>query len=71
MSKNLTDVTIGPLLILTAMICGVGWRVRSLHLGRAILCVMEVEAVTDVTEQPWWRLLLGGAFVKTEEERGS
>lgn len=67
-SKGLTDVTISSLLILTAVVGGVGWGVRHLHLSGTFFCIMEVEAVTYVTEEPGWDLLFGGAFVKTAEK---
>lgn len=68
-AKGLTDVTISSLLILTAVVGGVEWGVRHLHLSGTVFCIMEVEAVTDVTEEPWWNLLFGGTFIKTAEER--
>lgn len=67
-AKGLTDVTISSLLILTAVVGGVEWGVRHLHLSGTVFCIMEVEAVTYVTEEPGWDLLFGGAFVKTAEK---
>lgn len=67
-AKGLTDVTISSLLILTAVVGGVEWGVRHLHLSGTFFCIMEVEAVTYVTEEPGWDLLFGGAFVKTAEK---
>ena len=51
MPKHLTDVTVGAFLAPTAVVCGVGWVLRHLGLGGTILCVVEIKAVTYVTEE--------------------
>lgn len=58
MSEGLTDVTVGPLVRSVAMVSGVRNRVGALGLGGTVLCVMEVKAVADVTEETRGRLLL-------------
>lgn len=58
MAKDLTDVAVGSFFALTAMVGGVWRGVGHLHLCGTVLSVVEVEAITDVTEQPWRRLLL-------------
>lgn len=55
--KHLTDFTVWALLAPTAVVCGVGRVLRRLRLGGAVLCVVEVKAVTYVTEEA--RFLLG------------
>lgn len=55
--EHLTDFTVGALLAPTAVVCGVGGVLGHLCLGRTILCVMEIKAVTYVTEEA--RFLLG------------
>lgn len=62
-AKDLTDIAVGPFFALIAMVGGVWRGVGHLHLCGTVLGVMEVKAVTDVTEQPWGRLLLRGFFV--------
>lgn len=69
MAKDLADVAVGPLFTLIAMVGGVWGGVGHLHLCGTVLGVVEVEAVTDVTEQPRGRLLLHGFFVKTEKKK--
>ena len=49
--KHLTDVTVGAFLAPTAVVCGVGWVLGHLGLGGTILCVVEIKAVTYVTEE--------------------
>lgn len=56
-AKHLTDLTVRALLAPTAVVCGVGGVLRHLRLGRTVLGVVEVEAVTYVTEEA--RFLLG------------
>lgn len=58
MAKDLADLTVGPFLALIAMVGGVRRGVGHLCLCGTVLGVVEVEAVADVTEQPWGRLLL-------------
>lgn len=68
MAKDLTDVTVGPLFTLATMVGGVWREVGHLHLCGTILGVMEVEAIADVTEQPWgWLLLDRFLFVAAEK----
>lgn len=55
--EHLTDFTVRALLAPTAVVCGVGRVLRRLRLGGAVLCVVEVKAVTYVTEEA--RFLLG------------
>lgn len=50
MAKDLTDIAVGSLVTLTAMVGGVRWGVWHLHLRGTVLSVVEVKAVTDVTE---------------------
>jgi hypothetical protein len=54
--KHLTDFTVWPLLTPTAMVCGMGRVLRHLCLCGTVLCVMEIKAVTDVTEKAWFLL---------------
>lgn len=69
MAKDLTDVTVGPLFALIAVVGGVWRRVRHLHLRGTVFCVMEVKAVADVTEQPRGRLLLHGFLSMAAEKQ--
>lgn len=55
--KHLADFTVRALLAPTAVVCGVGGVLRCLRLGGAVLRVVEVKAVTYVTEEA--RFLLG------------
>lgn len=55
--KHLADFTVRAFLAPTAVVCGMGGVLRHLRLGRTILCVVEIEAVTYVTEEA--RFLLG------------
>lgn len=64
-AKDLTDVAVGPLFALIAVVGGVRGGVGHLHLCGTVLGVVEVEAVADVAEQPWGRLLLHGFLVET------
>lgn len=57
MPKHLTDFTVRPLLAAAAVVCGMGRVLRDLCLRGTVLCVVEVKAVTDVTEES--RFLLG------------
>ena len=57
-AKDLTDVAIRPLFTLIAVVSGVWRGVGHLHLCGTVLSVMEIETVTDVTEQSGGRLLL-------------
>lgn len=68
MSKDLTDVAVGTLVAFIAVVGGVRRRVGHLHLCGTVLCVMEVEAITDVAEQPRGRLLLHGFLVETAKK---
>lgn len=67
-AKHLADVTVGSFFALITMVSGVGRGVGHLHLCGTVLCVMKVEAVTDVTEQPWGRLLLHRFFIDAAEK---
>lgn len=49
--KHLTDFTVGAFLAPTAVVCGVGRVLGHLGLGRTILCIVEIKAVTYVTEE--------------------
>lgn len=69
MAKNLTNVTVGPFFTLTAMVGGVWRGVGHLHLCRTVLSVMEVKAITDITEQPWGRFLLYRFLVMAAEKK--
>lgn len=57
-TEDLADVAVGPLFPFGAVVGGVGRRVGHLRLCRAVLRVVEVEAVADVTEKPRGKLLL-------------
>lgn len=57
-AERLADVTVGPLVCRVAVIRRVRDRVGALGLSRAVFGVVEVKAVTDVTEQTRRRLLL-------------
>lgn len=63
MAEDLADVAVGPLLSFAAVVGGVGGGVGRLRLGRAVLRVVEVEAIADVTEEPRGQLLLHGFLV--------
>lgn len=58
MTEDLADVAVGPLFSFIAVVGGVRRGVGHLRLCWAVLCVVEVEAITDVTEKPWRKLLL-------------
>lgn len=58
MAEGLADVAVGPFVCRVAVVGGVGHRVGALGLGRAVLGVVEVEAVADVAEETRRRLLL-------------
>lgn len=62
-AKDLADVAVGPILALSAVVDGVWRRVGHLHLCGTVLGVMEVEAVADVTEKSWRKLLLCGLII--------
>lgn len=64
-AEDLADVAVGPLVAFIAVVGGVRGGVGHLHLRGTVLRVMEVEAVADVAEQPWGRLLLHRFLVKT------
>lgn len=70
-AKDLTDVAVGPLVALAAVVGGVRRGVGHLHLRGAVLCVVEVKAVADVAEQPRGKLLLHGLLFKTAEKHRS
>lgn len=71
-AKDLTDIAVRPLFVLVAVVGGVWGGVGHLHLGGTVLGVMEVEAVTDVTEQPWQGfLLLWLLFVATDRKEST
>lgn len=55
--EHLTDLTVRALLAPAAVVRGVRWVLGHLRLGGTVLCVMEIEAVTYVTEEA--RFLLG------------
>lgn len=59
--KHLTDLTVWPLLAPAAMVSGMGRIFRHLCLGGTVLCIVEVKAVTDVTEEAGF--LLGLLFL--------
>lgn len=71
MSEGLADITVGPFNGRVAMVGGVWYRVGALSLSGAVLCVVEVKAVTDVTEETRGRLLLSlwYAFIKPTLQR--
>ena len=69
-TERLADVAVGPLVALAAVVGGVRRGVGHLHLGGAVLGVVEIEAVADVAEQPRGELLLGGAAVVGTATRG-
>lgn len=66
--KDLTDVTVGPLLTLIAMVGGVWRGVWHLRLRRTVLSVVEVKAVADVAEKPRRRFLLCRLLVVAVEQ---
>lgn len=72
--KHLTDLTVRPLLTPTAMVRGMRRVFRHLCLGGAVLCVMEIKAVTNVTEQAGFLLglflLVITTNVNTENQEG-
>ena len=57
-AERLADVAVGPLVALAAVVGAVRGGVGHLLLGGAVLGVVQVEAVADVTEQPRGNLLL-------------
>lgn len=69
MAKDLTDVAVGTFFALTAVVGGVWRGVGHLHLCGTVLCVVEVEAVTDVTEEPRGKLFLHGFLVMAAEKK--
>lgn len=56
-TEGLADVAVRPLVGRVAVVGGVRYRVGALGLSRAVLGVVEVEAVADVAEQTRRRLL--------------
>lgn len=68
-AEDLADVAVGPLLSFTAVVGAVWRRVGHLRLGGAVLRVVEVEAIADVTEKPGRGLLLGGFLVVAEKKK--
>lgn len=56
-TEGLADVAVRPLVGWVAVVGGVRYRVGALGLSRAVLGVVEVEAVADVAEQTRRRLL--------------
>lgn len=75
MAEDLADVAVGPLLSFAAVVSRVWGGVGRLRLGRAVLRVVEVEAIADVTEKPRRKFLLHGflvvAAMKTRRRRFS
>lgn len=69
MAEDLADVAVGSLLSFTAVVGGVWGGVGRLRLGRAVLRVVEVEAIADVTEKPGGELLLHGFLVVAAMKR--
>lgn len=69
MAEDLADVAVGSLLSFTAVVGGVWGGVGRLRLGRAVLRVVEVEAIADVTEKPRGKLLLHGFLVVAAMKR--
>lgn len=69
MTKDLADVAVGSLLPFTAVVGGVWGGVGRLRLGRAVLRVVAVEAIADVTEKPRGELLLHGFLVAAAMKR--
>lgn len=57
-TEDLADVAVGPFFSFIAMVGGVWRGVGHLRLCWTVLCVVEVEAIADVTEKPWRKLLL-------------
>lgn len=55
--EHLANVTVRALLAAAAVVCGVGRVLGHLRLGGTVLCVVEIKAVTYVTEEA--RRLLG------------
>ncbi len=69
MAEDLTDVTVGPFFTLIAVVGGVWRGVGHLRLCGTILGIMEVEAITNVTEQPRRKLLLHRFLVMAAEKK--
>lgn len=71
MAEHLTDVAVGPFFTLIAVVGGMWRGVGHLHLCGTVLGVMEVKAVTDVTEQPRGELLLHRFLVMATENKSA
>lgn len=69
MAKDLADIAIGPLFPLIAMVGGMWRRVGHLRLCGTVLCVVQVKAITDITEHPWRRLPLNRFLVMAEVKK--
>lgn len=65
-TEDLADLAVGPLFSFTAVVGGVWGGVGHLRLGRAVLGVVEVEAIADVTEKSRRKLLLCGFLAVAE-----
>lgn len=50
-AEHLTDVTVRPFVVGTAVVGGVWRRIQHLVLGGTVLGVVQVKAVADVTEE--------------------
>lgn len=59
--KHFADVTVRPLLAAAAPVCGMWGVLGHLCLRGAVLCVVQIEAIADVTEETW--LLFGQFFL--------
>lgn len=74
MPKHLTDLTVQPLLTPAAVVSGMGRVFRHLCLGGAVLSIVEVKAVTNVTEEAGFLLglllLVITTNVNTEDQKG-
>lgn len=70
-AEHLADVAVGPFFTLIAVVGGVRRGVGHLHLCGTVLGVVEVKAVTDVTEQPRGGLLLHRFLVMAAENKSA
>ena len=61
-----TNITVWPLFVSVSVV-KTGWRTVGHSLLRTILRVVQVEYITNITEQPWCRLMTTSA-AKTHDD---
>lgn len=69
--KHLTDLTVWSFLAPAAVVRGMRRVFRHLCLGGAVLCVVEVKAITNVTEEAGFLLGLFLRLIATNVNKGN